>query len=381
MAQHVVHGSKLVQVQHHQALALFTPGLYALIELVHQGRAVGQGQLAVYKRIAAQLGHQIDVLGPQRNVGTENLQQFFVHVANGRGRGDVGGKTFVFRLAEVQGDAARLDDAAVAFQRLHQRAYDGGVVNILQALLNEVTKIARRRNHPEIAGQVGAGGFFRGRADHTLRVHADQAGNLRDDAFGKRAQALFGTELVAGRDDFFQPPPVGVQPQQLVVRTNGSRKGGEQLVLRQLALGLVVVDVVACNRVCFRRMAGLAGAQNDARVQHLELLTDHAHGAQASVIAFHHHVEQDDSDVPLALQQLQRLAGRMRVQQLQRPPQDQQVRQRETGGLVHILVVIHDQYAPGLQICGIPRAIFAVVQEYQIVVRCHHASTSPSACY
>ena len=94
--EHVVHGSKLVQVQHHQALALFTPGLYALIELVHQGRAVGQGQLAVYKRIAAQLGHQIDVLGPQRNVGTENLQQFFVHVANGRGRGDVGGKPFVF---------------------------------------------------------------------------------------------------------------------------------------------------------------------------------------------------------------------------------------------------------------------------------------------
>ena len=61
--------------------------------------------------------------------------------------------------------------------------------------------------------------------------------------------------------------------------------------------------------------------------------------------------------------------------------QNQQVRQRETGGLVHILVVIHDQYAPGLQMCGIPRAIFAVVQEYQIVVRCHHASTSPSACY
>lgn len=128
-------------------------------------------------------------------------------------------------------------------------------------------------------------------------------------------------------------------------------------------------------------MAGLAGAQNDARVQHLELLTDHAHGAQASVIAFHHHIEQDDGDVPLALQQLQRLSGRMRVQQLQRPPQDQQVRQRETGGLVHILVVIHDQYAPGLQICGIPRAIFAVVQEYQIIVRCHHGSTSPSACY
>ena len=96
MAQHVVHGSKLVQVQHHQALALFTPGLDALIELAHQGRAVGQGQLAVYKRIAAQLGHQIDVLGPQRNVGTENLQQFFVHVANGRGRGDVSGKPFVF---------------------------------------------------------------------------------------------------------------------------------------------------------------------------------------------------------------------------------------------------------------------------------------------
>ena len=96
MAQHVVHGSKLVQVQHHQALALFTPGLDALIELAHQGRAVGQGQLAVYKRIPAQFGHQIDVLGTQRNVGTENLQQFFVHLANGSGRGDVGGKTFVF---------------------------------------------------------------------------------------------------------------------------------------------------------------------------------------------------------------------------------------------------------------------------------------------
>ena len=96
MAQHVVHGSKLVQVQHHQALALFTPGLYALIELAHQGRAVGQGQLAVYKRIAAQLGHQIDVLGPQRNVGTENLQQFLIHLPNRGGRSDVSGKPFVF---------------------------------------------------------------------------------------------------------------------------------------------------------------------------------------------------------------------------------------------------------------------------------------------
>ena len=94
--QHVVHGSKLVQVQHHQALALFTPGLDALIELAHQGRAVGQGQLAVYKRIAAQFGHQIDVLGAQRNVGAKNLQQFLIHLPNRGGRSDVSGKPFVF---------------------------------------------------------------------------------------------------------------------------------------------------------------------------------------------------------------------------------------------------------------------------------------------
>ena len=72
-------------------------------------------------------------------------------------------------------------------------------------MLNEVTKIARCRNHPEITGQVGAGGFFRGRADHALRVHTNQAGNLRDDAFGKRAQALFGNELGLAETIYSRP--------------------------------------------------------------------------------------------------------------------------------------------------------------------------------
>ena len=137
-------------------------------------------------------------------------------------------------------------------------------------------------------------------------------------ALGEGLQALVGNELVARRDDLLETAPVGVQPEQLVVGADRRGQAGKQLLLGQLAFGLVVVDVVAGDRLAFGRVAGLAGAQDDARVDELELVADHIDEAQAGVLALHHHIEQDHRDVALGAEDLQRLPPGHGMQQRER---------------------------------------------------------------
>ena len=152
--------------------------------------------------------------------------------------------------------------------------------------------------------------------------------------------------MVARRDDLLQPLAVGVESLQLVEGADRPGQRGEQLDPGELALALVVVDVVTRDRLQLRCLARLAGAQDDARVEELEVVADRVDGAQAGVVALHHHVEQDDGDVLVLAQEGQRLGTRVGVQELQRPVEDLRIGEREARRLVDVGVVVDDQNAP-----------------------------------
>ncbi len=165
--------------------------------------------------------------------------------------------------------------AVVVAQGLVERAGDLQVVDLLQSTLDQVAVAAGRGNDPELVGVVGV--LARCGADQALGRDADEAGQLGDDAVGKGLQALFGDELVAGGNDLLQPLAAFIQALQLVVGANGRGQRGVQPGVGQFAFGLVVVDVVAGDGVGFRRLARLAGAQDDADVEQHQVLADGLH--------------------------------------------------------------------------------------------------------
>ena len=321
-------------------------GLDAPVEFDDQRIAVGQADLAVDQRIAAQFGDQVDILGAQRDIGAEDFQQVLVDLANRLGRLDVGGKTFLVVLAEIQGDVAPAHRAVVVAQGLVERAGDVQVVDLFQSMLDQVAIAAGGGDDPELIGVVGV--LARCGADQALGRDADEAGQLGDDAFGKGMQALFGNELVAGGNDLLQPLAAFIQALQLVVGANGRGQRGVQPGVGQFAFCLVVVDVVAGDGVGFWRLARLAGAQDDADVEQHQVLADGLHRLEAGIVAFHDHIEQDHGDVVLAFEHGDGLAPRVGMDQLQATAKDLDAGQRELGGFVDIAVVIDDQDAPAV---------------------------------
>ena len=157
-----------------------------------------------------------------------------------------------------------------------------------------------------------------------------------------------GLEPLAAVDDLFQVRARARLLAQLRVGTQGDRQRGIELGLGQLALGLVVVDVVLADGLDLGRIPGLAGAQDDACAVQAEFAPDPGDDVQAGGGCLHHHVEQHHGNVRLHGQHAQGLGARMRVQQLQRTVRDLQLVQGEAGGLVHLVVVIDHQDAPGL---------------------------------
>ena len=345
VTEHVVGGGELVDIDQGYHLAR-AAGLDALVEFDDQRIAVGQADLAVDQRIAAQFGDQVDILGAQRDIGAEDFQQVLVDLANRLGRLDVGGKTFLVVLAEIQGDVAPAHRAVVVAQGLVERAGDVQVVDLFQSMLDQVAVAAGGGDDPELIGVVGV--LARCGADQALGRDADEAGQLGDDAFGKGMQALFGNELVAGGNDLLQPLAAFIQALQLVVGANGRGQRGVQPGVGQFAFCLVVVDVVAGDGVGFRRLARLAGAQDDADVEQHQVLADGLHRLEAGIVAFHDHIEQDHGDVVLAFEHGDGLAPRVGMDQLQATAKNLDAGQRELGGFVDIAVVIDDQDAPAV---------------------------------
>ena len=98
-------------------------------------------------------------------------------------------------------------------------------------------------------------------------------------------------------DDLVQAAPAGADRADLFVRADRRRHRRKQLDAGQFGLGLVIVDVEIADGVDLGRVAGLAGAQDDAHVGQFQRFADVAHQVQAGVVLFHHHVEQDDGDI------------------------------------------------------------------------------------
>ena len=371
VAEHVVGRSKLIHIDNRQRPRPAV-GAQAGIERANQRGAVGQAHLAVDEGIAAQLGHQVDVFGTEGDVGAEDFEQLAIHLADRPGRIDEGRKALVVALAEIQSHAARVHQAVAIPQGPGKLGRHPRIVELRQAPLDQVAEMPRRGDDPVFQRPVTRAVFGRG-AHQPLGLDAQQAGELGDHALGEGLQALIGNELVARRDDLLETAPVGVQPEQLVVGADRRGQGGEQLLLGQLALGLVIVDVVAGDRLALRRVAGLAGAQDDACIDELELVADHIDEAQAGVLALHHHIQQDHRDVALGAERLQRLTPGHCMQQRKRAAENPDTGKGEAAGLVDIAIVIDDEDSPRRRKIGrrLGRVILFVQKDERIIRHTH----------
>ena len=186
-------------------------------------------------------------------------------------------------------------------------------------------------------------------ADEAVVRHFQVGRELLQRAFGVLRHLALAHQLAAGRHDALEPMPAGLAAAKLVVGPAGRGEHGEQLVARQLALGLVVVDVVAADGLDFRRIAGLTGAQHDAQIDESQFAPDRRHDVQPGGQRLHHHIEEDDGDVGFAAQAIERFVRRVGVQELHRAVEHFQPAQGQDGRFVDVLIVIDDQNAPRMQ--------------------------------
>src|SRR5262249_19221908 len=98
-------------------------------------------------------------------------------------------------------------------------------------------------------------------------------------------------------DDDFETAPRLEHPLELLVAAQCRRQRGEQLVGGELGLRLVVVDIIVDDDTPLRRLAGLAGAQNDAYGFVLERVANIMNEIETGAVGLHNDVEQYRSDV------------------------------------------------------------------------------------
>ncbi|WP_395457692.1 hypothetical protein ACHMW5_20020 (plasmid) [Azospirillum melinis] len=120
-----------------------------------------------------------------------------------------------------------------------------------------------------------------------------------------------------------------------------------ELLRRQFALRLVIVDVVGVDHLPFGRLPGLAGAQDDADLPVAHLLADVADQLQPGIVGLHHHVQQDGGDARMLGQQRPRLPCGVGGQEADRPLLEHHLAQHDAGDGVDLVVVIDNQDRPG----------------------------------
>ena len=194
---------------------------------------------------------------------------------------------------------------------------------LVERLVDQLGELRLRARRAVRAGVVaiaaGAGEHREPPPSPVLAQHQDagafdrhQRGELRQHAFGEALQRALVEERRRRVDDDLEPAARLHQPQQLLVAAERRRQRGEELVGGQLGLRLVVVDVVVDDDAALRRLAGLAGAQDDAHGLVLQLLADELHELEPRPLRLHHHVEQDHRHVGMAAEELARLRRRAR---------------------------------------------------------------------
>ena len=143
-----------------------------------------------------------------------------------------------------------------------------------------------------------------------------------------------------------KPPTAGLDGAQLVIRTQCRRHRGDQLVVRQLRLGLVIVDVILQQRVQFGGIPRLPCAQHDARGPVTCHVADEVHQLQPGVVRFHDHVQQHQRNVAVGQQQIAGLRSRMRVNQLDAPVKQHRTFESKLRCPVHIGIIVNDHHRP-----------------------------------
>ena len=201
--------------------------------------------------------------------------------------------------------------------------------------------------------QSGDAALLGRRADDGLRV-------FRRSVFALLGQ---GHQLVQHRGDEFgagvavEEHGAGVQdPLQVALprldrldvppRAQGAGHGREQLLRRQVDLGLVVVDVVLGHDLHLGRLARLPGAQDDAHVLVPEVLADMAHEPQAGILALHDHVQQDQRDLGVVPHDRTGLRAGVGADQLETPSLEGVVLQDQARERVDLVLVVDDQDLP-----------------------------------
>ena len=104
---------------------------------------------------------------------------------------------------------------------------------------------------------------------------------------------------------------------ELLIAAQRRGQRGEQLVGGEFGLRLVVVDVVVDDDAALGRLAGLAGAQDDADGLVLHLVADVFDEFEAGSVGLHDDVEQDGGDVGMRAHQFAALGRRIGRQDFQ----------------------------------------------------------------
>ena len=133
---------------------------------------------------------------------------------------------------------------------------------------------------------------------------------------------------------------------ELLIAAQRRGQRGEQLVGGELGLGLVVVDVVLDDDAALRRLAGLAGAQDDAHGLVLDLVADEFDQFEACDVGLHDDVEQHGGDIGMIAHQFAALGRRIGREDLQRRAVQIVVAQRKTGAFMHGGIVVDDGDLP-----------------------------------
>ena len=93
----------------------------------------------------------------------------------------------------------------------------------------------------------------------------------------------------------------------------------------QLGLGAIVVDVIGVDDGQFRRVARLAGAQDDPAFGQFQFVADIAHQFEAGLRGFHDHVQQRHGDIGMLTQLHTRFLGVVGMHQMERPVENPQI--------------------------------------------------------
>ena len=262
-----------------------------------------------------------------------------------------------------------------------------GVHPALEGLLDELAqfRLEGRRRAPADEPAVAAGArqhrelldlvAFLAQDQDAGAFDVEQRGDLRQHALG---EALHGAEIEqapGGVDDDLEPAAGLDHALELEMAAQRRRQRREELVGGELGLRLVVVDVVVDDHPPLRRLAGLAGAQDDADGLVPELVADVVDELEPGALALHDDVEQHHRDVRMLAQELAAFLGRVGREDLEALPVEHVIVEREAGAVMDRGVVVDDGDLPA-PAGGDARLGLAVLDDGQEVVVLGHRQVS-----